>query len=67
MWDKPDKPERMQFMGIGQDVHKLCAPEERPMINPNVMALSDALPNITAAVGFSDVVLRCRPWRNRLN
>ena len=30
------------------------------MMNPHVLVLSDALPEIIAAAGFSDVVLRCR-------
>lgn len=57
-----DKPERMQMASIFGDVAKLCAPGERPMINPHAQAMLDALPEITSAAGFSDVVLRCRPW-----
>ena len=44
------------------DVAKLCAPGERAMINPHAQAMLDALPEITSAAGFSDVVLRCHPW-----
>ncbi len=56
MWGKP---EETQMGGIFGGVMGACAPGERPMVNPHTPLLSRALPQVTAAAGFSDVQIRC--------
>lgn len=53
----------MVSLNIG--VMKVCAPGERPMVNPHALALSGALLEVTAAAGFSDVDVRLHPCRHK--
>ncbi len=59
------KPEETQMVSLNIGVMKVCAPGERPMVNPHALALSGALLEVTAAAGFSDVDVRLHPCRNK--